>query len=42
MFPLLSSSLSQRFADKIFLALVIEDSIKDVDGVIAVPEDPDG
>ena len=42
MFPLLLSLLSQRFADKIVLALVIEDLIKDVDGVIAVPEDPDG
>ena len=42
MFPLLLSLLSQRFADKIVLALVIEDLIEDVDGVIAVPEDPDG
>ena len=41
-FPLLLSSLYQRFADDLVLAPVIEDFIKDVDGVIAVPKDPDG
>ena len=40
-FSLLLSLLYQRFADKLVLAPVIEDFIKDVDGVIAVPEDPD-
>ena len=40
-FPLLLSSLYQRFADDLVLAPVIEDFIKDVDGVIAVAKDPD-
>ena len=41
-FPLLLSSLYQRFADNLVLAPVIEDFIKDVDGVIAVAKDRDG
>ncbi|XP_029207694.2 codanin-1-like isoform X1 [Acropora millepora] len=41
-FPLLLSSLYQRFAENLVLAPVIEDFIKDVDGVIAVAKDPDG
>ena len=41
-FPLLLSSLYQRFADDLVLAPVIEDFIKNVDGVIAVAKDPDG
>ena len=35
-FPLLLFLLSQRFAYKLVIALVIEDLIKDVEGVIAV------
>ena len=41
-FSLLLSLLNQRFANNLVLAPVIEDFIKDVDGVTAVPEDPDG
>ena len=41
-FPLLLSFLYQHFGDDLVHAPVIEDFIKDVDGVIAVAKDPDG
>ena len=41
-FSLLLSSLYQRFADNLVLVPVMKDFIKDVDGVIAGPKDPDG